>query len=313
MMGIKSWLLSFSPTTLTSAFSSVTLGTALAWYLNNKFDFVTYVITLVALLLAQAGVNLVHDYYDYLSGVDVIYRSSGFSHRPHPIIDFGLKPRSVIAVGYVFLAIAFIAGVYLFLIAGWSVIALAVVGLLIGVGYSVPPLKLHYRGVGEVLAAIAMGPLVTWGSYIVQTGIYTNPAPLIVGIPNGLFTLLILLGSGALEIDACRAVGKMTLVLLAGLRNVKYIVYSSIAIMYLAIIVSAILHYLPYISLVTFALIPRTIGLASPLLASDENEVRKRWRELRKLWAGPFSVRLLMLIIFIATMIIARIYPPLSI
>ncbi len=306
-------MISFSPTTLTSAFSSVTLGTALAWYLDNKFSLIIYVITLIALLLAQAGVNLVHDYYDYLSGVDTLYRASGFSHRPHPIIDLKLRPRDVITVGYAFLAIAFAAGIYLINLIGWPVLILAIAGLIIGIGYSIPPLKFHYRGYGEVLAAIAMGPLVTWGSYIVQTGIYTNPAPLIVGIPNGIFTLLILLGSGALEIDACRAVGKITLVLLVGIRNTRYVAYTSIALMYLAIVASAILHYLPYISLVTLLLIPRTMRLAGPLLSGDENVVRSKWRELRELWAGPFSVRLIMLIIFIASMIIARVYPPLSV
>ncbi|GAB6946890.1 1,4-dihydroxy-2-naphthoate polyprenyltransferase [Vulcanisaeta sp. JCM 16161] len=312
-MSIKNWLISFSPTTLTSAFSSVTLGTALAWYLNNKFNLITYVITLAALLLAQAGVNLVHDYYDYLSGVDILYRASGFSHRPHPIIDLKLSPRDVITVGYAFLAIAFMAGIYLFALVGWPVLILAMAGLIIGVGYSIPPLKFHYRGYGELLAALAMGPLITWGSYIVQTGIYTNPAPLIVGIPNGLFTLLILIGSGALEIDACRAVGKVTLVLLVGIRNTRYVVYASIALMYLAIVVSTLLHYLPYTSLVSLLLIPRTLKLAGPLLSGDERVVRSRWRELRNLWAGPFSVRLILLIIFITSMIIARIYPPLSI
>ncbi|MGC8543176.1 MAG: prenyltransferase [Vulcanisaeta sp.] len=312
-MGIRTWLISFSPTTLTSAFSSVTLGTALAWYLNNRFNPIIYIITLAALLLAQAGVNLVHDYYDYLSGVDVLYRAGGFAHRPNPIIDLGLRPSSVITVGYLFLTIAFLAGVYLFIIIGWPVLALALIGLLIGLGYSVPPLKFHYRGYGELLAAVAMGPLVTWGSYIVQTGIYTNLAPLIVGIPNGIFTLLILLGSGALEIDACRRVGKITLVLLVGLRNTKYVVYASIITMYLAIIISSMLHYLPYTSLATLLLIPRTIKLARPLMLGDESEVKRRWRELRNLWAGPFSVRLLMLIIFIITMIVARVFPPLSV
>ncbi|ADY02432.1 UbiA prenyltransferase [Vulcanisaeta moutnovskia 768-28] len=312
-MSIRTWLISFSPTTLTSAFSSVTLGTALAWYLNNKFNLVIYVITLIALLLAQAGVNLVHDYYDYLSGVDILYRTSGFSHRPHPIIDLKLRPKDVITVGYVFLAIAFAAGIYLVILVGWPVLILAIAGLIIGIGYSIPPLKFHYRGYGEILAATAMGPLVVWGSYIVQTGIYMNPVPLIVGIPNGLFTLLILLGSGALEIDACKAVGKITLVLLVGVKNTKYVVYTSIVLMYLAIIVSAILHYLPYTSLVALLLIPRTLRLAGPLLSGDEAVVRSRWRELRNLWAGPFSVRLLILIIFIVSMIIARIYPPLSI
>ncbi len=45
------------------------------------------------------------------------------------------------------------------------------------------------------------------------------------------------------------------------------------------------------------------------MLSGDESVVRGgRWRELRNLWAGPFSVRLLLLMIFIASMIIARIY-----
>ncbi len=118
--------------------------------------------------------------------------------------------------------------------------------------------------------------------------LHKPPAPLIVGIPNGLFTLLILIGSGALEIDACRAVGKITLVLLVGIKNTKYVVYASIAIMYLSIVVSAALHYLPYISLVSLLLIPRTLRLAGPLLSGDENVVRGgRWRELRNLWLVP--------------------------
>ena len=311
-MNLRAWFVSFTPATLISSFVSVTLGTALAWYLSNSFNPMIYAITLIALLLAQGGVNLVHDYYDYLSGVDLLYRASGFSHKRHPIIDLNLSPRSVLAAGYVFLTVAFMAGIYLFLLVGWPVLALAIAGLIIGVGYSVPPLKFHYRGYGEVLAALAIGPLVTWGSYIVQTGIYTNPAPLIVGLPNGLFTILTLIGAGTLELDASRAVGKLTLVLLVGVRRIKYVIYAVITLIYLSIVISAILHYLPYISLVSLLLIPRTVRLAGPLLTGDESVVRSRWREVRKLWAGPFSIRLIMLTILVASMVIARVYPPLS-
>ncbi|WP_048062721.1 prenyltransferase [Caldivirga maquilingensis] len=309
LSGLKPWLLSFSPTTLTSAFSSVTLGTALSWYLNGVFKPVIYVVTLIAVMLAQAGVNLIHDYVDYRTGVDILYRASGFMHRPNPIIDLGLNPRSVRAVGYFFIAVTIASGIYLALVVGFPVLILGLAGVLIGVGYSEAPLKLHYRGLGEVFAALAMGPLVTWGSYIVQTGIYLNPAPLIVGIPNGLFTLLILLGSGALELDASRKVGKLTLVLILGLRRVKYLVYGVVALIYLTLIASALLGYLPYISLLTLLLIPRTLRLAGPLLSGDEGEVRRRWRELRLLWAGPFSVRLIILAILIASMIIVKLMP----
>ncbi len=306
---LRPWLVSFSPTTLTSAFSSVTLGTALAWYLNGIFKPIIYVITLLAIMLAQAGVNLVHDYVDYSTGVDVLYRASGFAHRPNPIIDLGLNPRSVRLVGYIFISITIAAGVYLAIVVGLPVLILGLAGILIGIGYSEAPLKLHYRGLGEAFAALAMGPLVTWGSYIVQTGIYLNPAPLLVGTPNGLFTLLILLGSGALELDASRRVGKLTLVLLLGLRRVRYLVYGVVASIYVALVSSALLGYIPYVSLVSLVLIPRTLRLAGPLLSGDEGEVRRRWRELRKLWAGPFSVRLVILAILVASMILVRLIP----
>jgi len=178
---LRPWLVSFSPTTLTSAFSSVTLGTALAWYLNGIFKPIIYVITLLAIMLAQAGVNLVHDYVDYSTGVDVLYRASGFAHRPNPIIDLGLNPRSVRLVGYIFISITIAAGVYLAIVVGLPVLILGLAGILIGIGYSEAPLKLHYRGLGEAFAALAMGPLVTWGSYIVQTRHIPKPSTIARG------------------------------------------------------------------------------------------------------------------------------------
>lgn len=300
--------MAFSPTTLTSAFSSVTLGTALAWYLNGAFKPLIYVLTLIGVALAQAGVNLVHDYVDYSTGVDILYRASGFAHRPNPIIDLGLRPRSVRLAGYLMLAAALTIGGVLAYVVGWPILILAAAGLLIGVGYSERPLMLHYRGLGEVFAALAMGPLVTWGSYMTQVGLSANPSPLIVGIPNGLFTFLILIGSGALEIDACRRVGKLTIVLMLGLRRIKYLVYGIVALMYASIVASVALKYLPYLSLASLLLIPQTIRLAGPLLTGDEGEVRRRWRELRRLWAGPFSVRLIMLAIIIASMVVSRLF-----
>lgn len=303
---VKPWLISFSPTTLTSAFSSVTLGVALAWYLTGRFNAIYYVLTAIAIMIAQGGVNLVHDYVDYSTGADVLYRASGFRHRLNPIIDLGLNPIKVRVLGYAFLAFALAVGVYLAIEVGPQVLILGAAGLLIGVGYSEKPLRLHYKGLGEVFAALAMGPLVTWGSFIVQTGIYTNPAPLIVGIPNGAFTFLILLGSGALEVDACRAVGKITLVLLVGLSRVKYLVYAAVAIMYASIVASVAMGYLPYPALLTLALAPSTIRLAGPLLSGDEVVVKARWRELRRLWAGPFSIRLIMLMILVASIIVSR-------
>ncbi len=308
MTGLRAWLLSFSPVTLLSAFSSVTLGSALAWYITGRFSWPLYLITLAGLLAAQAGINLIHDYVDYSTGVDVIYHSTGHTHRPHPVIDLGLSPNSIRAVGYALDALALAAAAYLAIVVGLPVVVLGLIGVFLGVEYSEPPLKLHYRGLGELDAAIAMGPLVTWGSYVVQVGArgLVQPFPLLVGVPNGVYTFLILLGSGALEVEACRAVGKKTVVVAVGMKGVRRVTIAAIAIMFSAIVASALLGYLPLISLVALALLPWTLRLASPLLSGAEEEVRRRWVELRRLWAGPFSVRIIMLVLFIASMILTR-------
>jgi 1,4-dihydroxy-2-naphthoate octaprenyltransferase len=304
--GLRAWLLSFSPVTLTSAFSSVTLGAALAWYATGRLDWGTYLLTLGGLLAAQAGVNLVHDYDDYATGVDSIYRSSGFSHRLHPILDLGLSPSSVRAAGYALLAAALAAAVALAAIVGLPVLILGAIGLFLGAAYSEPPLRLHYRGLGEVVAALAMGPLVVWGSYGVQVGSLGRLYPLLVGVPNGAFVFLILLGSGALEVEASRAVGKLTMVLLLGMGGTRRAALAAVAVMYAALAASALLGYLPILSLAALALVPWTLRLLGPILSGSEEEVRRRWRELRALWAGPFSVRLVMLAILIASMVASR-------
>ena len=304
---LRAWLLSFSPVTLTSAFSSVTLGAALAWYDTGRLNVILYLVTLGGLLAAQAGVNLIHDYHDYRTGVDQLYRSSGFSHRLHPILDLGLSPSSVVAAGYALTAAALGAAAYLALVVGIPILVLGAIGLFLGAAYSVPPLKLHYRGLGELVAALAMGPLVVWGSYAVQVGSLSRVYPLLVGTPNGAFVFLILMGSGALEVEASRAVGKKTVVLLLGARRTKYAALAAVAIMYAALAASALLGYLPLISIASLALLPWTLRLVDPLLSGSEEEVRRRWRELRRLWAGPFSVRLVLLAVLLVSMVAARV------
>ncbi|MGC9189660.1 MAG: prenyltransferase, partial [Conexivisphaera sp.] len=106
---------------------------------------------------------------------------------------------------------------------------------------------------------------------------------------------------------ASRAVGKKTVVLLLGAHRTKYAALAAVAIMYAALAASALLGYLPLISIASLALLPWTLRLVDPLLSGSEEEVRRRWRELRRLWAGPFSVRLVLLAVLLTSMVAARV------
>ena len=47
---------------------------------------------------------------------------------------------------------------------------IGVVGLALAFFYHAPPLKLAYRGLGELAVAACYGPLIAVGSYLVQRG-----------------------------------------------------------------------------------------------------------------------------------------------
>ncbi len=298
---IRTWVIATSPSTLTSAFASVTLGASLSFYLYAKINILYYVITVAGIVLAQAGVNLVHDYSEYKTGLDVAHISRGLPHRIHPIINLGLDPKSVKRAGYLLLVISGIMGIYLAINTTWVILIIALAGFLFGVLYS-EGLRLHYKGIGEAVALLSMGPLVSLGSFMVQATIFSW-APLLVGLINGLFTFIILLGSGAIEIDASREFGKKTIALMLGLRRTGYLAVISTMLIYIIIIISAIIGYLPYTSLLALLVMPFSIKLTIPLL---RNSGAGNWKELKGLWAGPFNHRIIILAIIIASIIVSR-------
>ena len=55
------------------------------------------------------------------------------------------------------------------LAASTALLVIGVVGFLVSLGYTAPPLKFVYRGLGEIAVAIGFGPLMLLGAYVVQT------------------------------------------------------------------------------------------------------------------------------------------------
>ena len=56
-----------------------------------------------------------------------------------------------------------------------ALLVIGVVGIIVSLAYTAPPLKLVYRGLGEVAVAIGFGPLMLLGAYVVQTGGVVTP------------------------------------------------------------------------------------------------------------------------------------------
>ena len=73
-----------------------------------------------------------------------------------------------------------------------ALLVIGVVGFIVSLGYTAPPLKFVYRGLGEIAVALGFGPLMLLGAYVVQTGGALAWEPFVASIPVALLVALIL-------------------------------------------------------------------------------------------------------------------------
>jgi 1,4-dihydroxy-2-naphthoate octaprenyltransferase len=155
-----------------------------------------FALTLLGLVAAQAGVNVVNDLFDDASGLDADPR---FAKNPFPlgsrILQSGvLSRRGMWALAAGCFALALGCGLALDRAhAGHVVLAIGVAGFLLGFFYTAPPLRLAYRGAGEPVIFLLFGPLAGLGTYYVQTGRFSVSALLLASVVGLLDTAILYL------------------------------------------------------------------------------------------------------------------------
>lgn len=87
---------------------------------------------------------------------------------------------------------------------------------LLALAYTVPPLKLSYRGLGEIDVAFTHSAGAIMAGYLAQGGHWADSTPWLLALPLGLAVLPSILLAGCPDRKADQAVGKHTLVVLLG-------------------------------------------------------------------------------------------------
>jgi 1,4-dihydroxy-2-naphthoate octaprenyltransferase len=210
---VSRWLLitraSVFPMTLTSGM----LGGLLAVGAPGA-DWGAFALALVGLMVAHAANNMINDYFDLDNGVD----TEGYVrtvYAPHPLLSGLISKRglqtAILAANVIDLAIL----VWLTALRGPAVVAFALAGLFVSVGYVAPPVKLKHRGLGEPGVFVVWGPLMIGGTYYVTTG--SCPMwVLAASIPYALLVTVVLFGKHVDKHDGDKAKGIHTLPVILG-------------------------------------------------------------------------------------------------
>ena len=96
-----------------------------------------------------------------------------------------------------------------------KILWIGITGVVCAYLYHAPPLKLCYRGLGELAVAVCYGPLIAAGTFLVQRGHVTADV-LLVSIPLGLLIGAFLWINEFPDYAADKAAGKRTLVVRLG-------------------------------------------------------------------------------------------------
>jgi len=238
----------------------VVLGGVIAWQSSagKLFHWDMFLLTILGASLIHIATNMLNDYFDYKSGNDLMVKHQNPFAGGGRILTAGLiSPTKHLAVSLSSLVIGCLIGFYLVFANGLPMLFwLGLAGVISAYFYVGPPLKLAYRGVGEIIVGLNFGPIMTLGSYYVQTGSWSLAAltePFLASLPIGLLIAAVLWVNEFPDVDADRAVGKKTLVLRLGyLRSVSVFI-TLLAASYLLVISYSLLRVFDSLQITSYS------------------------------------------------------------
>jgi 1,4-dihydroxy-2-naphthoate octaprenyltransferase len=242
---------------LSATLVPVLIGIAIA-ALHGSFDLAAAILTVIGANAIHLALNVANDVFDAKLGADEQNVNPTKFSGGSRVIQYGLVSlRRMATISAVLYAVGIAVGLYL-LATRFSVplLVIGICGILLSLFYTAPPLKLVYRGLGELTTAIGFGPLMLVGAYVVQTGGALSAEPFVASIPIALLVMLILYVNEIPDRSGDERAGKRTLPVRLG-RQLVINGYVISALAAFAVIVLGVLAgLLPILTLVALLPLP---------------------------------------------------------
>ncbi|MBK6421212.1 MAG: prenyltransferase [Gemmatimonadetes bacterium] len=200
-----------------ASFASLFLGAAAA-AAGGPLHWGWLAVTVAGIFALEVAKNASGEVFDYDSGTDLAIRPedrSPFSGGKRVLVDGLLSRGETWAIAVAGYALSVAAGLGIVAFREPRVLWIGLAGVACAYFYHAPPLRLAYRGLGELAVALCYGPLIAAGAYLVQRG-ELPVGIMVLGIPLGLLIGAFLIINEFPDYLADRGSGKRTLVVRLG-------------------------------------------------------------------------------------------------
>lgn len=253
---------------LTPACFSIGVGTA-AWVKGglSALPWGYVILAFIGALCAHIATNVLNDYFDFTSGLDLKTRPTPFSGGS------GILPRGLMSsdnaliLGLAALSLTAAIGIFFWVVRGWGILPLGLVGILLVIFYSPWVTKRPFLCL--IAPGLGFGPLMVMGTHYVLTGRYDYVALLASLIPGLLVSNLLLLNQFP-DVEADASVNRRHILIIFG-RTAGAWVYAAFALGAFAWVALAwIMGYFPAGTLLALLLLPLALATVKGVIQNAE-------------------------------------------
>ncbi len=230
----------------TIGFAPLLLGNIAAWYEHGYFSWPRFALSFLIGLMIHLVTAFVNDVADIHTD-EVNLSRTPFSGGSGVVVEGQLSRSDLIrAAGWAaFLAVA-LTGLMIFgLHVHWGILLFVGWGIISATGYSLPPVKLSYRGGGEFLVLVTYSIALVWAGYFVQAGPAYSPLVWVLSAPVGFAVFSLITITQFPDLDADRKAGKRSLVIVFGVKATLRIVSVAVALSLFSVMVFLLTGAIP--------------------------------------------------------------------
>jgi len=211
------------------ALAAYSIGAASAFRVEHQFDRTVYIVGFLCIFFLELCTVFCNEYFD-LPTDSLNKTGSIFTGGSRMVVSGKITLKELRTAVLMLFCLIFISGYFLsrtFRGSSASLVpSILLLGLILGPGYTAPPFKFSYRGLGEFVVALTFSPYLILSGYSFQTGRLDSAVPWLLSIPLFLAILPSIILAGIPDYESDLAFSKKTLAAILGPKKAAFLAVS---------------------------------------------------------------------------------------